>query len=246
MGESYSDENTAGAARHQSNAAASDASVALAHALLARLLPDADARLLTAALLAEVAGDSSARDAETTEHGTGEVRTEDEGLAAVAPLDGRARDDVRPATHELARVRRQFALGRTARETRHELNNPLTALLAEAQLFEMEARTEEDRAFARRMVALARRIVALTRRIDARGTGGGLAGAHPDVRQTDGPHPAGRAGHEVRTERGWVARIARIGDTRGVRWSDRVSRPTAEQRCAAIPVTRRLRVREAR
>lgn len=199
MSESYSDENTAGAARHQSSAAANEVSGAFAQALLARLHPDADARLLSAALLAEAAQESSLRAAEAPEPGTG--RTEGAGVAAVAPRDGRV-------ARGSAALRDGSAHGRASGPG---------------------ARDGGAGAPDRGGDAPPRR---------ARGAGGGVTGSDPDVRRRGRSHPAGRAGHELRTERGWVARIARIGDTRGVRWSDRVSRPTAEQRCAAIPVTR--------
>jgi signal transduction histidine kinase len=48
----------------------------------------------------------------------------------------------------------------------HDLNNPLTAMLAEAQLLQLEALGEEHRAAAGRIVTLARRIAAVARRLD--------------------------------------------------------------------------------
>ncbi len=143
---SYSDENSTGAApprveRSSTAPAERDPNAALARALMARLLPGTDAALLTTALLAEAAAVSSA------------------GRSASGETSN-------PAVLELARVRHQLRLGAAARETQHDLNNPLTALLAEAQLLEMEARSEEHRGAARRIVELARRIVALTRRMD--------------------------------------------------------------------------------
>lgn len=111
--------------------------------LLARLLPDADAELLVAALSAE---------ADSAPAG-GEVAVVDDA-------------EIGPAERELRRVRRQFALGESARSTRHDLNNPLTALLAEVQLLELEAVTAEQRGAARRIVELARRVAAVARRLD--------------------------------------------------------------------------------
>ena len=111
--------------------------------LLARLLPDADAELLVAGLLAEA----------------------NRSVAASEPvvLDD---SEVDPAERELRRVRRQFALGEAARSTQHDLNNPLTALMAEVQLLELEAVAAEQRAAARRIVELARRVAAVARRLD--------------------------------------------------------------------------------
>jgi signal transduction histidine kinase len=52
----------------------------------------------------------------------------------------------------------------------HAINNPLTALLAEAQLLELEELTDDQRQSVERMVELARRLVALTRRLDESAT----------------------------------------------------------------------------
>jgi signal transduction histidine kinase len=144
MGESYSDRDAPGA---PSSAAVSEPSPAhaLARTLLAQLLPGADADLLLAGLLAE----SAAR--------------RDPALPplAEAELDAPAR--------ELRRVRAQIGLAESARMVQHALNNPLTALLAEAQLLELEPLGEEARAAAARLVELARRVVAAARRLDVSG-----------------------------------------------------------------------------
>lgn len=105
--------------------------------MIAQLLPGVDAALLVSALETERAG--------------------------AAP---RHRDDEDPSSRELHRVRRQFAVGAAARSAQHELNNPLTALLAEAQLLELEPMPPEHRAAASRIVELARRIAAIVRRLD--------------------------------------------------------------------------------
>jgi signal transduction histidine kinase len=118
------------------------AGAAQARDLLARLLPSADAALLVAALIAEGSMPSAA------------------GGTAVA-TDA----DAEPPEAELRRVRRQFALGEAARSAQHDLNNPLTALLAEVQLLELEALAPEHRAAARRIVELARRVAAVARRL---------------------------------------------------------------------------------
>ncbi|HET7187361.1 MAG TPA: histidine kinase dimerization/phospho-acceptor domain-containing protein [Gemmatimonadaceae bacterium] len=110
---------------------------ARARAIITQLLPGVDAALLVSALEAERAG--------------------------AAP---RHRDDEDPSSRELRRVRRQFAVGAAARSAQHELNNPLTALLAEAQLLELEPLSAEHRAAATRIVELARRLAAAVRRLD--------------------------------------------------------------------------------
>jgi signal transduction histidine kinase len=144
MGESYSDRDASGA---PNGAAVSEPSPghAFARALLAQLLPGADADLLLAGLLAEVA---SPRD------------------PALPPLPEVELDA--PA-RELRRVRAQIALADSARMVQHALNNPLTALLAEAQLLELEPLAPEARAAAARLVELARRVVAAARKLDVSG-----------------------------------------------------------------------------
>ena len=114
--------------------------------LIARLLPGVDAALLTAALAAE-------RGASTV------LMPEAFG----APLPPGAD----PAARELARVRHQFAFGEAAHRAQHDVNNPLTALLAEAQLLELEPLAGEHREAASRIVGLARRIAAVIRRLYA-------------------------------------------------------------------------------
>ena len=60
-----------------------------------------------------------------------------------------------------------FAAGQVALSLQHGINNPLAALLAEAQLLQLEDLTSEQRASVDRMVELCRRVVALVRRLDA-------------------------------------------------------------------------------
>lgn len=124
-------------------------SARLTRELIARLVPGADSALLVAALLAE-------RDAPPIS-----------GLATVGesePAESSA------AARELRRVRGQYALGASARESQHDINNPLTALLAEAQLLELEPLADEHRAAAARIVGLARRIVTVMHRTNAHAT----------------------------------------------------------------------------
>jgi signal transduction histidine kinase len=68
---------------------------------------------------------------------------------------------------ELKRARRIFAAGQVALSIQHGINNPLAALMAEAQLLQMEALSAEQRDAVDRMVELCRRIVALVRRLDS-------------------------------------------------------------------------------
>ena len=110
---------------------------AQALSIIMQLLPGVDAALLVSALEAE-------RNGAAPQH----------------------RDDEDPSSRELRRVRRQFAAGAAARSAQHELNNPLTALLAEAQLLELEPLSADHRAAATRIVELARRIAAAVRRLD--------------------------------------------------------------------------------
>jgi nitrogen-specific signal transduction histidine kinase len=116
--------------------------IALARALLARLAPDANAELLATALLAEV--------------------------EAAAELVDTAVPDVDLALpeRELRRVRAQLALGASARTLQHAINNPLTALLAEAQLLELEPMSQEQQEAVARIVVLIRRLIKFTRRLD--------------------------------------------------------------------------------
>jgi len=70
-------------------------------------------------------------------------------------------------TTELRQARRIFAAGQSALSLQHAINNPLAALLAEAQLLQLEELTAEQRGAVDRMVELCRRVVALVRRLDA-------------------------------------------------------------------------------
>jgi signal transduction histidine kinase len=148
MGESYSGGNTP-AASVGGAAAETRAELALARELLARLLPSANAELLLAGLLAERSAPPS-------------------DLALVAPQDS----ELDPPARELRRVRMHLSLGEAARMVQHAINNPLTALLAEAQMLELELAplSEENRAAVARLVDLARRVVAATHRLDAPGS----------------------------------------------------------------------------
>ena len=71
------------------------------------------------------------------------------------------------ALAQLAHARRVFAAGQIALSLQHGINNPLAALLAEAQLLQLEQLTTEQRAAVDRIVELCRRVVVLVRRLDA-------------------------------------------------------------------------------
>ena len=125
--------------------------LAFARVLLARLAPDADAELLAAALLAEVQAPAELVD----------TTVSDAELAL--------------SERELRRVRAQLALGASARTLQHAMNNPLTALLAEAQLLELEPLSHEQQEAVARIVVLLRRLIKITRRLDVPPTGAGPA-----------------------------------------------------------------------
>jgi len=78
-----------------------------------------------------------------------------------------ASDSEAGMTPELRQARRIFAAGQAALSLQHAINNPLAALLAEAQLLQLEELSAEQRGSVDRMVELCRRIVALVRRLDA-------------------------------------------------------------------------------
>ena len=67
---------------------------------------------------------------------------------------------------ELRRAQRLQAAGALALRLQHSLNNPLAALLAEAQLLELESLAPEHREALHRIVELCRRVIALVRQLD--------------------------------------------------------------------------------
>jgi signal transduction histidine kinase len=77
---------------------------------------------------------------------------------------------------ELRQARRVFAAGQAVLSLQHGINNPLAALMAEAQLLQMEQLSGEQRGSVDRMVELCRRIVILVRRLDALGGDGAGGG----------------------------------------------------------------------
>jgi signal transduction histidine kinase len=94
-------------------------------------------------------------------------------LREAAHLRGSPQADA--ITSSLCRLQATIAAGEMAQGLQHKLNNPLAALLAEAQLLELELLSAEHRASAQRMVELCRRVIEVSRSIDGRG--GALGGA---------------------------------------------------------------------
>jgi signal transduction histidine kinase len=149
MSESYSDRAGSGARPRDSvPMVVAEPSTALTRELIAQLLPGYDAEKLVRALIAE-------RDAPP----------------GALPEMSQYNSDEQIAARELGRARSQLALGEAARTLQHAFNNPLTALLAEAQLLELEPLADEPRAAVVRILELARRLVALSRRLAATDTG---------------------------------------------------------------------------
>lgn len=147
MSESYPRRTTRGAGRQVPSEVVAESSspTALARELIAQLLPGVDADRLVRALVTERAA-------------------RDDAAVAVEP---RYDSDVAFGERELARVRAQFTLGESARTLQHAFNNPLTALLAEAQLLELDTMPDEHRLAVSRILELSRRLAALSRRLGA-------------------------------------------------------------------------------
>ena len=147
MIESYSD-RAGGASPPQASApmVVAEPSTALARELIALLLPAADSERLVRALIAE-------RNA----------------APGAIPEMAQYNSDEQIAARELGRARAQLALGEAARTLQHAFNNPLTALLAEAQLLELEPLADEHRAAVSRILELARRLATLSRRLGTLG-----------------------------------------------------------------------------
>ena len=143
MRESYSDPG-AGSTAHARFAPAvvAEPSTLAARELIAQLLPGADPDKLVLALLAE---------------------REAPGGRSSSTLPYHSEEQV--ATRELRQVRSDLALGRSARALQHAFNNPLTALLAEAQLLELEPLADEHRGAVSRILEQARRLVLLSRKL---------------------------------------------------------------------------------
>lgn len=100
---------------------------------------------------------------------------------AIVEVTGRAESS--SAMQELRRMQRLVAAGEIAVGLQHAINNPLAALLAEAQLLEMEPLADEHLRAARRIVELCRRVVTIVRQLDGVGRRGlPTAARHEDRR----------------------------------------------------------------
>jgi signal transduction histidine kinase len=87
--------------------------------------------------------------------------------ASLAARDGSAAGSPSAAAlAALRRVQRLMAMGELSRRLQHSLNNPLAALLAEAQLLELEEMPAEHRESVRRIVELTRRVISHIRGLD--------------------------------------------------------------------------------
>lgn len=98
------------------------------------------------------------------------ARTLGERVAASLP-DASMDDVAAHAWAELRRTQQLLAAGEIAVRLQHALANPLTALLAEAQLLEMEELPPELRGSVERILEQCRRTIAVARRLDNVGAG---------------------------------------------------------------------------
>jgi signal transduction histidine kinase len=85
-------------------------------------------------------------------------------LAAEKPAEGD--DQVAAALRELRRTQQFIAAGRMLSRFQHDVNNPLTALLAEAQMLQMDELPAEQMAAVGRIVDACRRVAAIVRELD--------------------------------------------------------------------------------
>ena len=90
-------------------------------------------------------------------------------LLAEAVMAAAAVGEGSPGMRELRRTQRMIAAGEVAMGLQHAMNNPLTALLAEAQLLELEELPPDQRASVGRIIQLSRRVIALVRSLDVIG-----------------------------------------------------------------------------
>jgi signal transduction histidine kinase len=66
----------------------------------------------------------------------------------------------------LRQTQRLLAAGELAMRMQHSLNNPLAALLAEAQLLELEQLSPDHRGSVERIIELCRRVIDVVRGLD--------------------------------------------------------------------------------
>ena len=95
------------------------------------------------------------------------ARVLDDLPPAVATALASSEDRAQAFTAEITRVRRLIAAGEIALDLQHSINNPLTALLAECQLLEMEPLPPDHHDAVLRIVALCRRTIEVVRRLDS-------------------------------------------------------------------------------
>lgn len=84
-------------------------------------------------------------------------------VGALSDLASRKTD---PANLALQRTRQLIAAGEIALGLQHSINNPLTALLAEAQLLEFEELPQDHREAVERIVVQTRRVIELVKGLD--------------------------------------------------------------------------------
>ena len=73
------------------------------------------------------------------------------------------------ASRALSQTQRLIAAGELAMRLQHSLNNPLAALLAEAQLLELETLPQDHRESVERIIELSRRVINVVRGLDGVG-----------------------------------------------------------------------------
>ncbi len=130
-----------------------DATLARLSGVLAAALPDAAITAATAATAPMLDAGSCLVLAAT--------------LGGPTEADGaRLGDDLDALGAARRRAERVAHAGEAALDLRHALSNPLAALLAEAQMLEMQALPGEHGQAAQRMVDLCRRTIALVRTLD--------------------------------------------------------------------------------
>jgi signal transduction histidine kinase len=98
-------------------------------------------------------------------------------------IAGATRRDEReaPVLRALRRTQQLIAAGEIALRLQHAVNNPLAALLAEAQLLEMEALPAEHAESVRRIVEHTRRVIDVVRALDGVGGARDIPAAAPST-----------------------------------------------------------------
>jgi signal transduction histidine kinase len=99
-----------------------------------------------------------------------------EALTSVLQLEAQASRSAPAAAmlSSLRRVQKMVAAGELAGRLQHKLNNPLAALLAEAQLLELEELPSDHATSVRRIVELCRRVIEVTKSIEGMGGSAGI------------------------------------------------------------------------